>query len=84
MKLVYIKTDHEACLAWVSTYLLLFDSSVLYRPGLTRGQVTKPFELYMCVSSQLPKSAVVAAANTVVRWVGSEESKIFLKDAPVF
>jgi hypothetical protein len=32
----------------------------------------------------MPKSAVVAAANTVVRWVTAEEAKIFLKDAPVF
>lgn len=47
-------------------------------------QITKPFELYMCVSPSLPKSAVVAAANLVVRWVTAEESKIFLRDAPVF
>jgi hypothetical protein len=32
----------------------------------------------------MSKSAVVAAANTVARWVASEEGKIFLKDAPVF
>jgi hypothetical protein len=47
-------------------------------------QITKPFELYMSVLPGLPKSAVVAAANAVVRWVTSEEARIFLKDAPVF
>ncbi|WVQ69079.1 uncharacterized protein L199_007291 [Kwoniella botswanensis] len=61
-KLVYIRTEHEACLAWL----------------------TKPFELYLTVSPQLSKSAVVAAANTVAKWVLAEEGRVFLKDAPVF
>ncbi|WVW78638.1 hypothetical protein I302_100598 [Kwoniella bestiolae CBS 10118] len=61
-KLVYIRTEHEACLAWL----------------------TKPFELYLSVSPQLSKSAVVAAANTVAKWVLAEEGRVFLKDAPVF
>ncbi|WWC87062.1 uncharacterized protein L201_001947 [Kwoniella dendrophila CBS 6074] len=61
-KLVYMRTEHEACLAWL----------------------TKPFELYLTVSPQLSKSAVVATANTVAKWVLSEEGRVFLKDAPVF
>jgi hypothetical protein len=48
------------------------------------SQVTKPFELYLTVSQHLTKSSVVAAANSVARWVGLEEGKLFLKDAPVF
>lgn len=47
-------------------------------------QVTKPFELYLALTPTLPKAAVVAAANTVARWVAGEEGKIFLKEAPVF
>jgi hypothetical protein len=43
-----------------------------------------PFELYLSVSPQLSKSAVVTVANAVARWVTAEEGKIFLKDAPVF
>ncbi|OCF42348.1 vacuolar fusion protein MON1 [Kwoniella heveanensis CBS 569] len=62
LKLVYLKTEHEACLAWL----------------------TKPFELYLTVSPQLSKSAVVAAANAVAKWVLAEEGRVFLKDAPVF
>ncbi|OWT40164.1 vacuolar fusion protein MON1 [Cryptococcus neoformans Bt1] len=62
LKLVYISTEHEACLVWA----------------------TKPFELYITVSPQLSKSAVVAAANNVAKWVLGEEGRIFLKDAPVF
>lgn len=48
------------------------------------SQATKPFELYITVSPQLSKSAVVAAANNVAKWVLAEEGRIFLKDAPVF
>lgn len=48
------------------------------------GWVTRPFELYMCVEPDLSKSAVVAAANVVAQWVAGEESRLFLKDAPVF
>ncbi|WWC67775.1 uncharacterized protein I206_101687 [Kwoniella pini CBS 10737] len=61
-KLVYMRTEHEACLAWL----------------------TKPFELYLTVSPQLSKSAVVSTANTVAKWVLAEEGRVFLKDAPVF
>jgi hypothetical protein len=38
----------------------------------------------MSVLPGLPKAAVVAAANSVVRWVTSEEARIFLREAPVF
>ena len=62
LPLVYVKTEHEACLAWM----------------------TKPFELYITVSPHLTKSAVVAAANAVAKWVAGEEAKLFIKDAPVF
>ncbi|KAF5338985.1 hypothetical protein D9611_008733 [Ephemerocybe angulata] len=48
------------------------------------GWITQPFELYVAVSPMLPKSAVVGAANAVTRWVKKEESKLFLRDAPVF
>ena len=78
LKLVYTKTDHEACLAWVS--------SIATCPNIINRfvQVTRPFELYLALSPRLTKSAAVAAANNVARWVAGEEGKVFLKDAPVF
>ncbi|KAL5482956.1 MON1 [Sanghuangporus weigelae] len=48
------------------------------------GWITQPFELYIAVSPELSKTAVVGAANTVVRWVKREEARLFLRDAPVF
>ncbi|KAF9046459.1 vacuolar fusion protein MON1 [Panaeolus papilionaceus] len=48
------------------------------------GWITQPFELYVSLSPLLPKSAVVGAANAVARWVKKEESRLFLRDAPVF
>jgi vacuolar fusion protein MON1 len=36
------------------------------------------------MSPLVPKSAVVGAANSVARWVKREESKLFLRNAPVF
>jgi hypothetical protein len=48
------------------------------------GWLTKPFELYIAVSPHLQMNAVVAVANRVAKWVNSEESRLFLKDAPVF
>lgn len=47
-------------------------------------QITQPFELYLSVSPALPKSAIVSAANAVMRWVKKEEARLFLRDAPVF
>lgn len=48
------------------------------------GWLTKPFELYIAVSPHLPMSAVVSTANKVAKWVNAGESRLFLKDAPVF
>ncbi|TFY66718.1 hypothetical protein EVG20_g4361 [Dentipellis fragilis] len=48
------------------------------------GWITQPFELYIALSPWLPKSAAVGAANAVARWVKKEESRLFLRDAPVF
>ncbi|KAI5123167.1 hypothetical protein M0805_000869 [Coniferiporia weirii] len=48
------------------------------------GWITQPFELYISVTPNLPKAAVVSAANAVVRWVKKEEARLFLRDAPVF
>ncbi|TFK52478.1 DUF254-domain-containing protein [Heliocybe sulcata] len=48
------------------------------------GWITQPFELYVTLSSRLPKSAVVGAANAVARWVKKEEGRLFLTNAPVF
>lgn len=47
-------------------------------------QMTQPFELYATLSPILPKSAVIGAANAVVKWIKKEESRLFLRDAPVF
>lgn len=62
LKLVYLATDSEAVLGWL----------------------TKPFELYVAVSPKLSMNAVVSAANRVAKWIAGEESRLFLKDAPVF
>ncbi|KAG9034429.1 Vacuolar fusion protein mon1 [Tulasnella sp. JGI-2019a] len=48
------------------------------------GWVTTPFELYVALSPKLPKSAAVAAANALTRWVKKGEAELFLRDAPVF
>ena len=47
-------------------------------------QITQPFELYIALSSLLPKTAAVGAANAVARWVKRDENRLFLRDAPVF
>ncbi|KZT43772.1 DUF254-domain-containing protein [Sistotremastrum suecicum HHB10207 ss-3] len=46
--------------------------------------ITQPFELYVALSPNMSKSAMVGAANAVARWVRKEEVKLFLRDAPVF
>jgi len=48
------------------------------------GWITQPFELYISVSPDLPKSSIVDIANSVARWVKREEGRLFLRDAPVF
>lgn len=47
-------------------------------------QITQPFELYLALSPNLPKSAAIGAANSIARWVQKEEKRLFLRDAPVF
>ena len=47
-------------------------------------QITQSFEIYIALSPRLPKSAAVGAANAVVKWVKTQEARLFLKDAPVF
>jgi len=58
-------------------YIRTSDESVM-------GWITQPFELYIALSPLLPKSAAVGAANAVARWVKKEETRLFLRDAPVF
>lgn len=48
------------------------------------GWITQPFELYLAASPTMSKAAIVGAANTIARWVKREESRLFLRDAPVF
>ncbi|KAG7544234.1 hypothetical protein FFLO_03347 [Filobasidium floriforme] len=48
------------------------------------GWITPSFELYVAVDAHLPKSAAVAAANAVARWVRKQEAWMFLREAPVF
>lgn len=79
LRLVYIRTDKEAVLAWVSRAGRGGDIAYW-----SNSQITKPFELYLAVNPQMTKAGVVGVANSVARWVGAEEAKLFLKDAPVF
>ncbi|KAG6377113.1 DUF254-domain-containing protein [Boletus reticuloceps] len=51
---------------------------------IVMGWITQPFELYIVLSPRLPKTAVINAANAVTRWVKKEETRLFLRDAPVF
>lgn len=62
LKMHYIKTTHEAVLAWI----------------------TQPFEMYITISPWLPKAAVIAAANSVAKWVKKNEASLFLLSPPVF
>jgi hypothetical protein len=48
------------------------------------GWLTKPFELYVTVSPHLPMSAVSEHGQQGGQVVNAEESRLFLKDAPVF
>lgn len=82
LKLQYIKTQKEAVMGWVrpvhpAVRLILYshDSAI---------QITQPFEMYITLSPWMPKSAAIHAANAVARWVKREESRLFLRDAPVF
>jgi hypothetical protein len=80
LKLQYLKTEKESVLGWVSFYWHSSRDSSL----MDVVQITQPFELYLALSPMLPKSAIIGAANAVAKWVKKEESKLFLRDAPVF
>lgn len=80
LKLQYIRTERESVMGWVR-YIGRIKNAYADPPG---RQITQPFELYIALSPWLPKSAAVGAANSVARWVKKEESRLFLRDAPVF
>ena len=48
------------------------------------AQMTPLFEIYLSVSPLLPKSAALGAANSISRFVKSNEGKLFLTSAPAF
>lgn len=48
------------------------------------GWITAPFELYLCVNPQLSKSAIVAIANKLTKWIKSNERDLFLVNAGSF
>lgn len=66
-------------MGWVSLYLK--HTAAFVNKDV---QITQPFELCIALSPRLPKAAAVGAANAVARWVKKEESRLFLRDAPVF
>lgn len=45
---------------------------------------TTNFELYVATSPHLSRTALVAAAKTIVKWVKSHEHTLFLVSTPVF
>ncbi|TKY85517.1 hypothetical protein EX895_005679 [Sporisorium graminicola] len=48
------------------------------------GWITSPFELYLCVNAQLSKSAIVAIANGLTKWIKANERDLFLVNAGSF
>ncbi|SNX87250.1 related to MON1 - required for fusion of cvt-vesicles and autophagosomes with the vacuole [Melanopsichium pennsylvanicum] len=48
------------------------------------GWITSPFELYLCVNPQVSKSAVVAIANGLTKWIKTNEKDLFLVNAGSF
>ena len=48
------------------------------------GWITAPFELYLCVNPQLSKSAIVAIANSLTKWIKFNERDLFLVNAGSF
>ncbi|SPO23640.1 related to MON1 - required for fusion of cvt-vesicles and autophagosomes with the vacuole [Ustilago trichophora] len=48
------------------------------------GWITAPFELYLCVNPQLSKSAIVAIANGLTKWIKTNERDLFLVNAGSF
>lgn len=48
------------------------------------GWITAPFELYLCVNPQVSKSAIVAIANGLTKWIKTNERDLFLVNAGSF
>lgn len=48
------------------------------------GWITSPFELYLCVNPQVSKSAIVAIANGLTKWIKVNEKDLFLVNAGSF
>ena len=48
------------------------------------GWITSPFELYLCVNPQVSKSAIVAIANGLTKWIKTNERDLFLVNAGSF
>ena len=48
------------------------------------GWITSPFELYLCVNPQVSKSAIVAIANGLTKWIKTNERDLFLINAGSF
>lgn len=48
------------------------------------GWITAPFELYLCVNPRLSKSAIVAIANGLTKWITTNERDLFLVNAGSF
>ncbi|KAJ9125542.1 hypothetical protein QFC22_000504 [Naganishia vaughanmartiniae] len=88
LKQFYVRTAFEACMGWVGAFYLTIHSPELNIIAkciiVFFTQSTTTFELYLTVSPEMPKHSVVSAANAIVRWIGKEESRLFLRDAPVF
>ena len=81
LKLQYIRTEREAVMGWEAylvPHIFIRGSVILH------VQITQPFEIYLALSPLIPKSAAINAANAIARWVGKEEKRLFLRDAPVF
>lgn len=48
------------------------------------GWITSPFEVYLCVNPNLSKSAIVAVANGLTKWIKANERDLFLVNAGSF
>ncbi|EPQ31033.1 uncharacterized protein PFL1_01222 [Pseudozyma flocculosa PF-1] len=48
------------------------------------GWITQPFELYLTFNPWLSKTAIVAAANAVAKWVKQNEQAVFITSALTF
>ncbi|SJX63263.1 related to MON1-required for fusion of cvt-vesicles and autophagosomes with the vacuole [Sporisorium reilianum f. sp. reilianum] len=48
------------------------------------GWITSPFELYLCVHAHVSKSAIIAIANGLTKWIKANERDLFLVNAGSF